>query len=134
MEAQEDPALLYDIICRSAPPVEHNEIKRVLGSSLVEENQDLMNELEALTDILNMYEQETGEIKQSKSRSHAFLLPDRDRLLGNIKFFVENIQRAGTPQLGGRPRSTPQAYIPCSTPREQQVIEYVTHELGRERA
>eukprot|EP00658_Telonema_sp_P-2_P085005 TRINITY_DN9588_c0_g1_i5.p1 TRINITY_DN9588_c0_g1~~TRINITY_DN9588_c0_g1_i5.p1 ORF type:complete len:109 (+),score=32.12 TRINITY_DN9588_c0_g1_i5:93-419(+) len=96
MEAQEDPALLYDIICRSAPPVEHNEIKRVLGSSLVEENQDLMNELEALTDILNMYEQETGEIKQSKSRSHAFLLPDRDRLLGNIKFFVENIQRAGT--------------------------------------
>ena len=30
---------LYSTICRGAPPVEHEEIKRVLGAHLVDENE-----------------------------------------------------------------------------------------------
>jgi len=125
------PSLIFDLICQSAPEVEHNEIKRVLGASLIEENYDLQNEIDSLSDILSDYLSETGDIQQAKNKSIAFLLPDRERLLGNIKFFVENIQRAATPLLGGRPRSTPQAFIHISTPREQEVVEYVTSELNR---
>lgn len=100
MEGAEPPQLLYDMICRSAPPVEHNEIKRVLGGALVDENHDLINELDALTDILSVYQAETGEIRESKTKSHAFLMPDRDRLLGNIKFFVRHSGRRGDGAAG----------------------------------
>lgn len=123
--------MLYDLICASAPAVEHNEIRRVLGVSVVEENKDLLNEVEALTEIHSTFQAETCELRQTKTKSHAFLMPDRERLLGNIKFFVDNIQRAATPMVGGRPRSTPQTLMSSATVREQKVIDYVTAELGR---
>ena len=31
--------LLYSVICKEAPAVEHEEIKRVLGANMVEENE-----------------------------------------------------------------------------------------------
>ena len=37
--AVEVPKTLYAIICDNAPAVEHDEIKRVLGKDLVEENE-----------------------------------------------------------------------------------------------
>lgn len=126
-----DSTLLYDLICQSAPPVEHQEIKRVLGAAMVEENADLMMECMALSDILQGYEAETKLISDAKNKSQAFLMPDRDRLLNNIKFFVGNIQRAGTPLIGGRPRSTPQALLQCNSDSEQKVINYVNDELNR---
>lgn len=127
-----DDTLLYDLICESAPAVEHQEIKRVLGAAMVEENADLMLECTALSEILEGYEAETKTISDAKNKSQAFLMPDRERLLNNIKFFVGNIQRAGTPLVaGGRPRSTPQALLQCNSESEQKVIEYVNSELNR---
>lgn len=83
-----DDTLLYDLICESAPAVEHQEIKRVLGAAMVEENADLMLECTALSEILEGYEAETKTISDAKNKSQAFLMPDRERLLNNIKFFV----------------------------------------------
>merc|ERR1711998_730142 len=58
------------------------------------------------------------------------LLPDRERLLHNIQFFIENIDRAATPASGRRPHTGP---LPvASTPREQAVIDYVSSELNIE--
>ena len=90
MEAasEEGPTLIFDLICQSAPAVEHNEIKRVLGVSLIEENYDLQSEIDSLSEILEDYLTETGQIQESKQKSHTFLMPDRERLIGNIKFFV----------------------------------------------
>lgn len=133
MEGAEDNdsiQLLYSIICKHAPAVEHEEIKRVLGREMVEENEMLLDELMALQEIAGEFESETEEASARHREAQKLLMPDRERLLHNISFFIENIDRAATPAAGRRPHTGP---LPvASTPREQAVIDYVSSELNIE--
>jgi len=123
--SKEEFKLLYTTICEHAPPVEHEEIKRVLGREVVEENELLLQEYRSLLEIAEEFEYETDAIHAKHQEAQKLLIPDRNRLLHNIKFFLDNINRAATPT--GRPRTGP---LPvASTPREQAVVDYVAAEL-----
>lgn len=115
--------LLYNTICQHAPAVEHEEIKRVLGRDTVEENEMLLAEYTALLDISGAFEQETHALHEKQQEAHRFLVPDRDRHMRNIKFFIDNISRAATPCTSRRPHTGP---LPlASNPQEQAVIDFV---------
>lgn len=116
--------LLYSTICEHAPAVEHEEIKRVLGRDTVEGNEMLLAEYNALLDISGAFEQETHAMHEKQQEAHRFLVPDRDRHLRNIKFFIENISRAATPSTSRRPHTGP---LPlASNPQEQAVLDFVS--------
>lgn len=121
--------LLYSVICKEAPAVEHEEIKRVLGASMVEENEMLLEEYKALLDIVGEFENETEQAASKRHEAEKLLVPDRARLLRNIQLFLENIDRAATPASGRRPATGPLPLV--STPREQAVMDYVSAELHR---
>jgi len=121
--------LLYDTICEQAPAVEHEEIKRMLGRELVEENEMLLEEYKALLEIAGEFEAETEEAATKQNEAQKLLVPDRERLLHNIQFFIGNLNRAATPAPGNRRPATGPLPL-ASTPREQAVMNYVTAELN----
>jgi len=127
MEAEETPPfkLLFHAICEHAPAVEQDAIKRALGQDLVEQNELLLAEYSALIEIAGAFEEETTALHTQRQEAQKLLIPDRERHLRNIQFFIEHINGGGKP--GGRPRTGP---LPLAANAEEQaVVDFVTAEL-----
>jgi len=97
----------------------------------VEENDMLLEEYNALSEIAGAFEAETTVLQTKQREAQKLVMPDRERHLRNIKFFIENISRAVTPAQGSRRRPRTGPLPLATTPREQAVIEYVNSELDR---
>eukprot|EP00048_Salpingoeca_helianthica_P009275 m.133181 g.133181 ORF g.133181 m.133181 type:complete len:382 (-) comp14823_c1_seq1:129-1274(-) len=86
---------LWTCIARFAPPSEHEEIRRVIGSALVERAQMLHREVTGLLDIWHEYHHQTLAAEES-NRTQKRMLPEppgmRERLRQEITFYIKSLQ------------------------------------------
>ncbi|BFY99894.1 hypothetical protein BsWGS_02934 [Bradybaena similaris] len=91
MKAYTPPLSLWHLVEQHVPQHEHEEIKSMLGASLVEQSQELHGEVEMLLDIWREMRDENTESVSPQST-----LPEppdqRDRLVQEICFFVDNVK------------------------------------------
>ncbi|CAG5117785.1 unnamed protein product [Candidula unifasciata] len=91
MKAYSPPLSLWRLVEQHVPEHEHEEIKSMLGASLVEQSQELHEEIEMLLDI---WREMRGENTESVSPQSSLPEPpdQRDRLIQEICFFVDNVK------------------------------------------
>ncbi|XP_048761894.2 sodium-dependent lysophosphatidylcholine symporter 1-like [Ostrea edulis] len=89
LHAYEPPISLWSIVEQYIPVHEHEEIKGMLGESLVDQSQELRIEIDTLLDIWRDYRDETNENSKEKLPEPPGL---RDRLVQEIQFFIENVK------------------------------------------
>lgn len=88
--AYEPPISLWELIKSYVPEHELQEVKNILGESLVEQSIELHQEVETLLDIWRDYRNET----ENNLMYHRLPEPPaaRDRLIQEIRFFVDSIR------------------------------------------
>jgi hypothetical protein len=88
--------LLWQLILEHLEESEIDEIKSILGESLVDETLDLHNEVLSLLEVWRQCREQTDE-KKKKCRSQSDVLPEppaaRERLKQEVLFFIENIRQ-----------------------------------------
>ncbi|XP_062600729.1 sodium-dependent lysophosphatidylcholine symporter 1-like [Saccostrea cucullata] len=89
LHAYEPPISLWSIVEQYIPVHEHEEIKGMLGESLIDQSLELRNEIETLLDIWRDYRDETNDNCKEKLPEPPGL---RDRLVQEIQFFIENVK------------------------------------------
>ncbi|XP_071799899.1 uncharacterized protein [Asterias amurensis] len=91
MEAYTPPEALWRLVEENVAPGEQQEIRDILGNSMVEQSLELRNEVEALLDIWSEYRQETESLAPSVP-----VLPEppllRKSLKGQIRILVESLK------------------------------------------
>ncbi|CAH1774305.1 unnamed protein product [Owenia fusiformis] len=114
LHAYSPPLSLWALVKQHVPPYEQEEVKSMLGESLVEQSLELHEEVDTLLDIWRDFRDETTQEDSSS------FLPEppemRDRLTQQIRFFVENIREKAKGQ--GRDPET------ALSKHNQDVIEY----------
>ncbi|XP_060596231.1 uncharacterized protein LOC132750299 [Ruditapes philippinarum] len=90
LQAYQPPISLWKLVKQYVPDHEREEIKSMLGESLIDQSQELHQEIETLLEIWRDYREET---EQSKP---VCKLPEppglRDRLIQEIQFFVDSVK------------------------------------------
>ncbi|KAJ8306152.1 hypothetical protein KUTeg_016697 [Tegillarca granosa] len=89
LQAYEPPLSLWNLVMQYVPEHEQEEIKNMLGESLVDQSLELHSEIDTLLDIWRDYRDETESTPHVKLPEPPGL---RDRLIQEIQFFVENVK------------------------------------------
>ncbi|KAK3089836.1 hypothetical protein FSP39_006949 [Pinctada imbricata] len=89
LSGYEPPISLWQIVEQHVPKHEHEEIKNMLGQSLVDQSLELHNEIETLLDIWRDYRDETNENCKTKLPEPPGL---RERLVQELQFFIQNVK------------------------------------------
>eukprot|EP01137_Pigoraptor_chileana_P007439 Opistho-2@53040 len=123
-EAFEPRPSLWAEICRHCPASETEEIRRVVGVSLLEQNSDLHKEVSALLDIWRDIRREiaVGHERASSGKGPK-RLPEpplvRERLRSEILFFVENLRERAA-ESGANAES-----VLAATGQDKSLLSYV---------
>lgn len=90
LQAYQPPISLWKLVKQYVPEHEREEIKNMLGESLIDQSLELHEEIETLLDIWRDYREETAHVKPVSQ------LPEppglRDRLVQEIQFFVDSVK------------------------------------------
>ncbi|EQC32030.1 hypothetical protein SDRG_10229 [Saprolegnia diclina VS20] len=92
--------LLWDELKRSANPAEINELRHVLGTRYIDENEGLNKELQAFVQILGDYQRQNDCIREAiVSRPALPEPPGRALLLDQLKLLASNLTEKNKPLL-----------------------------------
>ncbi|KAL4236649.1 Coiled-coil domain-containing protein [Mactra antiquata] len=90
LQAYHPPISLWEIVKQHVPVHEREEIKNMLGESLIDQSLELHEEVNTLLEIWRDYRDETTKVKPNP------VLPEppglRDRLIQEIQFFVGSVK------------------------------------------
>ncbi|GAX81537.1 hypothetical protein CEUSTIGMA_g8965.t1 [Chlamydomonas eustigma] len=118
--------LLWTEITQQLNPAEQDEVKKRLDWALITENESLMSEADALAEILGEVQVKTNAILD---RQKICTNPTRSLVETEVKVLVERLRElaGSTPFSGsGVKGRDPEAVIPRSNSKEQNVVEYVS--------
>ncbi|XP_053395659.1 uncharacterized protein LOC123525787 [Mercenaria mercenaria] len=90
LQAYQPPISLWKLVKQYVPDHEREEIKSMLGESLIDQSMELHEEIDTLLEIWRDYREETEHAKPMSK------LPEppglRDRLIQEIQFFVDSVK------------------------------------------
>lgn len=89
LQGYNPPISLWQLVEQHVPKHEQDEIKNLLGESMVDQSLELHQEIDVLLEIWRDYRDETNDNQRVKLPEPPGL---RDRLIQEINFFVENIR------------------------------------------
>mmetsp|Transcript_15894 Transcript_15894/g.26834 ORF Transcript_15894/g.26834 Transcript_15894/m.26834 type:complete len:373 (-) Transcript_15894:127-1245(-) len=123
-ELRQVKELLWTHICSTLPPAEVEVVKAVIGAAKVDLNEQLFEEVSALSEIL-------GEVRirtdADFSRRRMLENPSRNLLEGEIRLLVDNLRRLNAAtETGGTNRRKVNTLIPNSDKRQQQILDTMT--------
>lgn len=122
LQAYEPPLSLWKLVEQHVPYHEREEIKSILGESVVDQSLELHEEINILLEIWRDYREETSRV-QKKPR-----LPEppghRERLIQEIQFFVDNVKEKAKNQ-GVNPEK-------LLSRHNTQVLDYVLEDRSAE--
>ncbi|XP_052777772.1 uncharacterized protein LOC128215088 [Mya arenaria] len=90
LQAYQPPISLWGLIQQHAPAHEREEIKSMLGESLIDQSLELHSEIDMLLEIWRDYREETTSVKPLPKLAEPPGL--RDRLIQEIQFFVGSVK------------------------------------------
>ncbi|GLC46986.1 hypothetical protein PLESTB_001410400 [Pleodorina starrii] len=117
---------LWDVISLHLYPAERDEIRRALGSSLLDENESLFAEAGALADILGDVQLNTAALL---ARHTLCSNPQRSMVETEIRLLIERLHvSASTSPFGSSlvKERDPEALLPRSGRRDKALLDYVT--------
>ncbi|XP_060075904.1 coiled-coil domain-containing protein 24-like [Ylistrum balloti] len=89
LQGYNPPISLWQLVEQHVPKHEQDEIKNLLGESMVDQSLELHQEIDVLLEIWRDYRDETNDNQRVKLPEPPGL---RDRLVQEINFFAENIR------------------------------------------
>eukprot|EP01135_Chromosphaera_perkinsii_P009623 Nk52_evm73s1810 gene=Nk52_evmTU73s1810 len=123
MECYEKKASLWSRVIADVRECEWEEIKSIIGRSLIEENEQMHMEVETLYDIWKEYSEETNGL-EIDAEQQIFPEPPlmRERLVAEIDFFLKNLgEQKGS--LAGNMQECLKDQ--CGTNKKKKIISYI---------
>lgn len=122
--------LLWSIIEERLTPAERDEVKRAIGVTLVDGNQSLYEEANALSEIIAEVQFSTADLLNRHEKQHKVCrCPRRDMVEDQIRSLIERLRiRAVSTPFGSIAikERDPDTCIPKSTSEDKAVFEYIT--------
>eukprot|EP00164_Ancoracysta_twista_P002721 GFYU01003623.1.p2 GENE.GFYU01003623.1~~GFYU01003623.1.p2 ORF type:complete len:437 (+),score=141.46 GFYU01003623.1:106-1416(+) len=116
----EPTASLWEEIKERLPAVEHEEVKKIIGTQLIEKNEELRAEVKSWMDILKDFQAMTEHAaKAIAARPKLLDSGSRSLVESEVKIFIDTLNR----RMGRRNQSVENL---LNTPKEKAVYEYVT--------
>eukprot|EP00798_Chlamydomonas_sp_ICE-L_P005805 gene5805-6090_t len=118
--------LLWTIVSEKLRPAERDEVKRAIGSSIIEENESLFTEADALAQILGDVQLSTGDLME---RHNLCANPQRQLVESEIRMLMERLRDAAcsSPYHGsGVKERDPESVLPKSNATEKTVYNYLS--------
>eukprot|EP00899_Mesostigma_viride_P014223 jgi/Mesvir1/22801/Mv14185-RA.1 len=98
--------LLWDRISALLKPAERDEVRRIIGNSVIQENEELFRECDALSEILGDLQRHISTKMQSRK---LFETPARALAESEIRLLVDKLR--GLEAQGGKPVGSPRATV-----------------------
>jgi len=121
--------LLWESITESAPGAELDEIRRKVGSAIIDQNMDLHEEVKALAEILSDFQQQNDALRDEiQQRPKLPEPPAKAMIERQIVLVLENLKvRSESRQSTLEDELTPV----LKTPRDRELLEHVASNYER---
>lgn len=121
--------LLWEVISDQIPVQEKDEIKSILGMKLIQDNEDMKREIEALLEIVSVLQADNDGKERKLSQITSLSLTnsaERQLVEQEIQMLVQNIKYQGEDNGTNGTEYLEKKMSVAATPREQTLLTYVT--------
>mmetsp|Transcript_29087 Transcript_29087/g.74593 ORF Transcript_29087/g.74593 Transcript_29087/m.74593 type:complete len:237 (-) Transcript_29087:106-816(-) len=116
---------IWDLITQSVPAAEQDEVRRIIGSKLIDNNQLVFAEATALAEIIGDIQLQTENLVH---RRNTVLLatPQRELVEEGVRLLLSKIQNIATSyERGKHPQTTIESLVAQSA-SEKRMLQYIS--------